>query len=422
MPQAPLNDSQVRALQAGPKRSTHALGNSLLLVVEPALKGGGKRFVGRYRFPPGRSGKQKEYALGVYGKGHGQLTLKEARDTWTKIRAWGLESGEDLQLYKQSVFNQPKQQDSPTLGVAVKEYLSTSRHRESTRKDYANCLNNQVLPVLGAETPLSCFAFSDVQRDGRTGRRIVLDMKKDLEKRAPVQADKALMVLRQVFGYAIDQGWMSEPNPAQGSRHARSSHVVQHHPTLTADQLPTFFERLNCNEPKGSLVVTSAVKLLFLSFLRVGSLAGIRWSEIDESDSVLKIPAERMKSKKSHLVPLTQPMIDVLEPLKDLTGGTEYVFETGRGGHYPHMNPASINAYLIKLGYQGLLRAHGVRSIPLTIGQDILGYKPEVIQRQLAHAVGDKVRQAYDRSTLLKERRDFMIAWSNYLLDQGLEG
>ena len=121
MVQTPLNDSQVRALQAGPKRSNHALGNSLLLVVEPALKGGGKRFVGRYRFPPGRSGKQKEYALGVYGKGHGQLTLKEARDTWTKIKAWGLESGEDLQLYKQLVLNPPKQQASPTLGLAVKE-------------------------------------------------------------------------------------------------------------------------------------------------------------------------------------------------------------------------------------------------------------------------------------------------------------
>ena len=421
MVQTPLNDSQVRALQAGPKRSTHALGNSLLLVVEPALKGGGKRFVGRYRFPPGRSGKQKECALGVYGRGHGQLTLKEARDTWTKVRAWGLESGEDLQLYKQSVLL-AKQQDSPTLGLAVKEYLATSRHRESTRKDYANCLNNQVLPVLGAETPLSCFAFSDVQRDGRTGRRVVLDMKKDLEKRAPVQADKALMVLRQVFGYAIDQGWMSEPNPAQGSRHARSSHVVQHHPTLTADQLPTFFERLSRNEPKGSLVVISAVKLLFLSFLRVGSLAGIRWSEIDEEDSILTIPAERMKSKKPHLVPLTQPMIDVLEPLKGLTGETKYVFDTGRGARYPHMNPASINAHLIKLGYQGILRAHGVRSIPLTIGQDVLGFSSDVIRRQLAHAIGDKVRQAYDRSTLLEERRDFMVAWSDYLLAQGLGG
>jgi len=421
MVQTPLNDSQVRALQAGPKRSTHALGNSLLLVVEPALKGGGKRFVGRYRFPPGRSGKQKEYALGVYGKGHGQLTLKEARDTWTKIRAWGLESGEDLQLYKQSVLNPPMQQDSPTLGLTVKEYLATSRHRESTRKDYANCLNNQVLPVLGAETPLSCFAFSDVQRDGRTGRRIVLDMKKDLEKRAPVQADKALMVLRQVFGYAIDQGWMSEPNPAQGSRHARSSHVVQHHPSLTADQLPTFFECLNRNEPKGSLVIVSAVKILFLSFLRVGSLAGIRWSEIDEEESILTIPAERMKSKKSHVVPLTQPMVDVFEPLRDLTGESEYVFDTGRGGLYPHIHPSSINAHLVKLGYKGMLRAHGVRSIPLTIGQDILGFSPDVIRRQLAHAIGDKVRQAYDRSSLLKERRDFMLAWSDYLLDQGLK-
>ena len=76
----PLTDSEVRGLTAGPKRSTHALGESLFLVVEPASKGGGKRFVGRYRQPPGRQGKQKEYAIGVYGKKVGQFSLKDARE------------------------------------------------------------------------------------------------------------------------------------------------------------------------------------------------------------------------------------------------------------------------------------------------------------------------------------------------------
>ena len=114
-------------------------------------------------------------------------------------------------------------------------------------------------------------------------------------------------------------------------------------------------------------------------------------------------------------------MVDVFELLRDLTGESEYVFDTGRGGLYPHIHPSSINAHLVKLGYKGMLRAHGVRSIPLTIGQDILGFSPDVIRRQLAHAIGDKVRQAYDRSSLLKERTDFMVAWSDYLLDQGLK-
>ena len=91
----PLTDSEVRGLTAGPKRSTHALGESLFLVVEPASKGGGKRFVGRYRQPPGRQGKQKEYAIGVYGKKVGQFSLKEAREEWVRIRTWSLGTVKD---------------------------------------------------------------------------------------------------------------------------------------------------------------------------------------------------------------------------------------------------------------------------------------------------------------------------------------
>ena len=84
------------------------------------------------------------------------------------------------------------------------------------------------------------------------------------------------------------------------------------------------------------------------------------------------------------------------------------------------MNPSSINAHLIKLGYKGILVGHGVRAIPLTAGQEVLGFAPEVIQRQMAHSIGDKVRQAYDRSKMMEERKAFMVAWCDALSDQGL--
>ena len=84
------------------------------------------------------------------------------------------------------------------------------------------------------------------------------------------------------------------------------------------------------------------------------------------------------------------------------------------------MHPSSINAHLSKMGYKGLLRGHGVRRLPMTYGQDILKYSSEVIQRQLSHTIGDKVRQAYDSSQMLDERRGFMIAWSDAMLERGL--
>ena len=94
--QNPLTDSEVRALVPGSKRVVNTLGNSLFLTVESVAKGSSKRFVGRYRQPPGRQGKHKEYAIGVYGKKAGQLSLKAAREEWVKVRAWGLETGQDL--------------------------------------------------------------------------------------------------------------------------------------------------------------------------------------------------------------------------------------------------------------------------------------------------------------------------------------
>ena len=89
------------------------------------------------------------------------------------------------------------------------------------------------------------------------------------------------MVLRQVFDYAIDQGWLDTPNPAFGSKHVKSKSEVKHQPTLEWNELPEFFERLQKNEPRGSMVVVSAVKVFFLTFLRVNSLAGLRWEELD---------------------------------------------------------------------------------------------------------------------------------------------
>ena len=421
-PKKPLTDSEIRSLVPGSKRQNHTLGNSLFLTVETVQKGSSKRFLGRYRFPSGRGGKQREYAIGVYGKKAGQFSLRAAREEWEKVRAWGKETGGDLQDYKRQQRKALlKQQNAPTLQKAVDAYLASSKLRVSTLNDYTNCLQNQVLPGLGAHTPLKDFTWSQEQSDGRTGRQVVLDWKKEIEKRAPIQSDKALMVLRQVFAYAIDHGWLEHPNPALVSKHAKSNTEVKHHPTIPWGELPAFFDCLHQNKPNGSVVVVAAVKVLFLTFLRVGSLSGLRWSELDYDDDLWVVPAGRMKNRKPHLVPLTAPLKEVLEQLRDLNGHQDYAFFTGRtGGKYPHMNPSSITNHLKNLGYSGILVGHGVRSIALTEGQQILGYSAEVIQRQMSHVVGDKVRQAYDHSQMLDERREFMNAWSDALLERGL--
>ena len=95
MAQIPLSDSQLKALKPLAKRQNISAGHALFVLIEPLAKGGGKSFVGRTRFPPGRAGKQVEVRIGVYGRGPGQWSLKEARDEWQRIRVWSLEQGRD---------------------------------------------------------------------------------------------------------------------------------------------------------------------------------------------------------------------------------------------------------------------------------------------------------------------------------------
>ena len=281
---------------------------------------------------------------------------------------------------------------------------------------------NQVLPVLGGATPVEHFSWDHKHPGGKNGRQVVMDLKADIERRAPVHADKVLMVLRQVFDHAIDQGWMArDQNSALGTKGTKSKHKPKHHPTLRWDQLPDFFLALEQNQANGSHIMICAIKVLFMTFLRVGSLTPMRWSELNYDQDLWIIPPERMKSGKEHQVPLTDPLKEVLESIGKVYGKDEFVFPSPRGRVKGYLNPYSINQHFIRMGYKSVFRPHGLRSIPLTEGQQVLGFSSELIQRQMAHVIGDKVRQAYDRSQMLEERRKFMVAWCDALLAQGLK-
>ena len=168
------------------------------------------------------------------------------------------------------------------------------------------------------------------------------------------------------------------------------------------------------------MVILLAVKILVMTFLRVGSLTPAKWEEFDFKKEIWTIPADRMKTGKIHKVPLTEPIKDVLNRLHTFTGDTDYVFFSPRGREYQHVHRDSLNAHLKKMGYKGLTTAHGFRHLALTAGQEVLKVDHEIIQRQMAHSFGDKIRGYYDKSQMLTERKDFMIAWCDALVEQGL--
>ena len=166
-----------------------------------------------------------------------------------------------------------------------------------------------------------------------------------------------------------------------------------------------------------------------MTFLRSGALTRLEWDWIDEDLKLLSIPGKTPGLKRKlgkndhipHLVPLTPEMLKLLDKLRELNGHKKYIFQPIRQSRYPHLDPSSPNNYLRNLGYKDEQRAHGWRSIALTVGQDLLKTNHEIIQRQMGHLVGDKVRQAYDRSEMLPERREFLEKWCSLLVEKGLK-
>tara|TARA_Y100001968_G_scaffold333165_1_gene394488 strand:+ start:982 stop:1464 length:483 start_codon:yes stop_codon:yes gene_type:complete len=159
--------------------------------------------------------------------------------------------------------------------------------------------------------------------------------------------------------------------------------------------------------------------------MRVGGICPAKWSEIDDSKGIWTIPAERMKgkqsTKKDHLIPVSEPLMDVLDKLHAATGHSEYLFLSPRGKSTAHISLEAPNHLIKRMGYQDKLVAHGVRHMALTFGQDILKTPFHVIDLQMGHKPPGKVRQAYDKAQYMDERIEFMNKWADLLLEKGLK-
>ena len=171
-----------------------------------------------------------------------------------------------------------------------------------TVQDYRNKLVNQMMPELGAYSPVKQLAWDATGKDGRTGREVVLAAKQKITIRGKwSQSDKLLAVLMSCFDHAVSMEWMeSNQNPAVPDWTIRATPPSKTNTSLEWDQLFKFFEDLERNDANAALVVRLAVKVLVLSFLRVGSLTHARWEEFDLKKDLWTIPADRMKTGKVH--------------------------------------------------------------------------------------------------------------------------
>ena len=232
------------------------------------------------------------------------------------------------------------------------------------------------------------------------------------------------MVLRQIFEWSIDRGWMNHPNPAMTSKNTKPRTKSGNNPFLDWEELDEFIRAVNLAEEIGvNFLVVQALKMVMLTGLRTGTLVQLEFSEIDEENNMLVIPETKMKRSEIHYVPLTKPMREIIQKLERVNKDFKYMFYSHRGNKQPYMREGTINNFVVRLKngeYFGRQTAHGFRQFMMTNGIDVLKYDERTIDRHLHHAVGSKVERAYNHAKYFQQRRDFMEDWSNALVKKGL--
>ncbi|MEB7898764.1 tyrosine-type recombinase/integrase [Raoultella ornithinolytica] len=346
------------------------------------------------------AGKEKLLALGVYP----DITLAEARQKRAdakKILVAGGDPGQEKQEEKQAK-EQAVANSFERLAMEWHTHKSTS-WSEGYAEHLLMYLKKDIFPFIGqkAITDISQVEMLNVLR--KMEQRGVLDKLK-----------KTRQACRQIFTYAIITG-RAEHNPVSDLAGALKSPKQQHYPHLLVDQIPDFLRALS--EYSGSTITRNATRLLMLTGLRTIELRASEWVDIDFDKGVWNIPAERMKMRRPHLVPLSIQVRELLEEIHQLTGRGKYVFP-GRNDAGKPMSEASINQVIKRIGYDGKATGHGFRHTMSTILHE-QGYNTAWIETQLAHVDKNSIRGTYNHAQYLDGRREMLQWYADYL--QALE-
>ncbi len=271
-------------------------------------------------------------------------------------------------------------------------------------------LEKDVFPLIGKQP------IADIRAP------VMLDVLRQIEKRGALEmAKRQGQVCGQIFRFAIASG-KAEIDPVQSLRGALKPSARGHHAAITADDLPDFirdFEKI-----EGRMFVPTKVmfRLMMLTFVRTSELTETPWAEIDLENESWVIDWRRMKMGKkklnprkvSHHVFLPRQGWELLRELHTITGNNKFLFPNQRD-HEKSTTNFGILAALKRMGYSGKMTGHGFRSLAMGVIKERLGYRHEVVDRQLSHASGDTYGEAYDRAMFFDERKVMMQQYADYI-------
>lgn len=387
-----LTDAKLRTLK--PKAALYRVTDAAGLVIEVPVSGG-LRWRFRYRF----EGKAKMLSLGTYPS----VTLAQARLRRDAARA-SLANGVDPSATRQEAKRARSLAlaPTPTFRSVGNLWLGRQDVAEVTASKNRWLLESFLYPDLG-ERPIK----EITDREMLTTLRKIEDAGKlETAKRAKIKAG-------QIFRYAMLEG-LTDRDPTGSLRGALKAPKVKHHAAIVD---PTKIGELlrAIDGFTGQYVTLCALRLAPLVFVRPGELRTAEWSEFDLDAALWRIPGPKMKMKAPHLVPLSGQAVAILRELQSFTGNGRYVFPSLASALRP-MSENTVNAALRRLGYSGdEMTGHGFRSLAATRLNE-MGWNADAIERQLAHAESNKVREAYTHAAqYLDERTRMMQAWADYL-------
>ncbi|MDR2297831.1 MAG: tyrosine-type recombinase/integrase [Comamonas sp.] len=383
-----LTDAKLRTLSEPGK---HFDGGGLYLELTAA---GGRYWRLKFRI----AGKENRLALGVYPA----VSLKDARELANQARQV-IQAGDDPAEQRKAAKSKAVHESVNTFRAVALEWMEhqSARWEQQTRERIHASLETDILKTMGAR-PLASIKPLEV-----------MNAVKAIEARgAGEQAGRVLQRVKAIFRWAVIHGRL-DSNPMLDLMPAEilKPREVQHRAALDAKELPAFLAQLDAYD--GDPHTVCALRLLMLTATRPGEVRGARWDEVDMDAAMWTIPAERMKMRQEHRIPLSSQALELLQSMQALSGGRELVFPSP---FYPSkpLSENTFNSAMARMGYKNLATAHGFRALFSTVANET-GWRPDVIERQLAHKERNEVRAAYHRSTYMAERTKLLQWWADYL-------
>ncbi len=386
-----LTDTKIRNTKPGDKPITLNDGNGLYLDIRPT---GAKIWRYRYWLTPEKDGR---YTIGEYPS----VSLSEARRERERLREL-VKQGINPTHEKKTEKIRQTHERANTFEAVSREWLERKKEKWTPyyHKQATSCLEQNAFSKIG-RLPIRNVTAAHL-----------LEILQAMERRG---AETYALQLRQwcsaIFRHAVVT-LRADGDPAAALKGAIQRPQVNHSKPMSADQIGDFKARLT--KYGGNRTTVIAMRLMLYTFVRTVELRKAPWAEFDVDAAEWKIPPERMKKRRLHVVPLARQAIALLADLKRITGAGVWLFPNFRRPD-DVMSATTINRALEHMGYaSGLWTGHDFRATASTQLHE-MGFRPEVIELQLAHVEENKTKAAYNHAEYMTERREMMQAWADWI-------